>query len=64
MSNNVAKVCIHCRQDCSKKARTKDGQGRYACEECQLATFSLFDVLWFLLAVGTAFSIGAGGRSG
>lgn len=32
-----AKVCVHCGQDCSKKARTKDAQGRYACKECHEA---------------------------
>lgn len=29
-----AKVCQICYQDCSRKPRTKDGQGRYYCEEC------------------------------
>jgi hypothetical protein len=35
-----AKVCIHCGQDCSKKARTKDAQGRYACKECHEAALA------------------------
>jgi hypothetical protein len=29
-----AKVCIHCAEDCSTKARVKDSQGRYACKGC------------------------------
>jgi hypothetical protein len=28
------KLCVHCRQDCSAKPRTKDAQGRYMCKEC------------------------------
>lgn len=30
-----AKVCIVCKQDCSKKPRSKDEQGRYTCKPCQ-----------------------------
>lgn len=29
-----AKVCIICKQDCSKRPRTKDLQGRYTCKSC------------------------------
>ncbi len=29
-----AKVCIICKQDCSRKPRSKDKQGRYTCDEC------------------------------
>lgn len=34
MSTAPAKVCQICHQDCSKKPRVKDPQGRYSCEEC------------------------------
>jgi hypothetical protein len=33
-STSTRKTCAHCRQDCSKKARMKDPQGRYYCKEC------------------------------
>lgn len=29
-----AKICIRCGQDCSKRPRTKDLQGRYTCRDC------------------------------
>jgi hypothetical protein len=29
-----AKICVLCGQDCSKRPRTKDQQGRYTCDEC------------------------------
>lgn len=29
-----AKICISCGQDCSRKPRSKDKQGRYTCDEC------------------------------
>lgn len=28
------KICIVCKQDCAKKPRMKDAQGRYVCEDC------------------------------
>jgi hypothetical protein len=34
MSTIPAKVCILCKQDCSKKPRLRDPQGRYTCEAC------------------------------
>lgn len=34
MTTVPAKTCQICKQDCSKKPRTKDAQGRYFCEAC------------------------------
>jgi hypothetical protein len=34
MTTAPAKICYICHQDCSRKPRAKDGQGRYACEAC------------------------------
>jgi hypothetical protein len=34
MSQVAAKVCVVCKEDCSKRPRTKDAQGRYVCEAC------------------------------
>lgn len=31
---SVAKICVVCKQDCSKKPRIKDPQGRYTCQAC------------------------------
>lgn len=31
---SVAKVCVVCKQDCSKRPRIKDPQGRYTCQAC------------------------------
>jgi hypothetical protein len=33
-TESAAKTCVHCGQDCARKPRTKDGQGRYMCREC------------------------------
>jgi hypothetical protein len=33
-ASEAAKICVHCRQDCSGKPRTKDAQGRYMCKGC------------------------------
>lgn len=30
----AAKVCVVCKQDCSKRPRIKDPQGRYTCQTC------------------------------
>ncbi|MCH7791248.1 MAG: hypothetical protein IID31_03070 [Planctomycetes bacterium] len=34
MSEQTAKVCVWCKQDCSHKPRRKDSKGRYLCQEC------------------------------
>lgn len=33
-TSGASKVCQICQQDCSRKARAKDAEGRYFCEEC------------------------------
>lgn len=35
MATTQAKVCIACHEDVSAKPRSKDGQGRYLCKECE-----------------------------
>lgn len=32
--SSPAKICVVCKQDCSKKPRTKDSAGHYTCAEC------------------------------
>lgn len=34
MSTVSAKICVHCKQDCSNKPRAKDATGQYACKTC------------------------------
>lgn len=34
VSTTPAKICQICKEDCSKKPRVKDAQGRYSCEAC------------------------------
>src|SRR4051812_21909493 len=34
MDPALAKICVFCNQDCSRRPRAKDSRGRYMCNDC------------------------------